>query len=172
MNLLDLLDKAGGQQSLGALAKQLGLDGSKTSNLVSALAPALLQGIQRQAVSNDGLSNFTKALEHGNHQQYLDNPDLLSAAGAVADGNGILGHLLGSKEVSRNVAAQASRATGIDTDLIKKALPLIAGLAMGAMSKNKSAGNSVEDSLSEMFSGLKKQGFGLDDAVGFAKKFL
>jgi len=36
---------------------------------------------------------------------------------------------------------------------------------------NKSAGHSFEDSISEMSSGLEKQGLGLDDAPGFAKKF-
>ena len=31
----------------------------------------------------------------------------------MADGNGILGHLFGSKDLSRAVAAQAAQATGI-----------------------------------------------------------
>ena len=62
----------------------------------------------------------------------LDEPDALASDAAVQEGNGILGHLLGSKDVSRNVAAQAAGSTGIDSSLIKKALPLIAGLAMGA----------------------------------------
>jgi hypothetical protein len=171
MDLLDLLNKAGGQQSLGALAKQLGLDDSTTSALVKAVAPALLQGMQKQTADKNALSGFQNALEKGNHRQYLDHPDLLSAATAVADGNGILGHLFGSKEVSRKVAAQASDATGVDTSLIKKALPLLAGLAMGAMSKNKPAGGSAESSLADMFSGLGKNGLDMDDVLGLAKKF-
>jgi hypothetical protein len=171
MNLLDLLNDAGGQQSLGALARQLGLDSSKTSDLVSAVAPALLQGLQKQTMSREGLSNFKSALERGNHQQYLDNPDLLSKAETVLDGNGILGHLFGSKDVSRKVAAQASSATGIDTSLIKQALPLLAGLAMGAVSKSKTSGSASEDSISQLISGLAKDGLGVDDVMGFAKKF-
>lgn len=171
MDLLDLLNKAGGQKSLGSLASQLGLDDSSTSDLVGALAPALLQGMQKQTTSRDGLSGFKNALESGNHQQYLDNPDLMSDANSLMDGNNILGHIFGTKDVSRNVAAQASEATGIDTSLIKQALPLLAGLAMGALSKNSAAGNSSENSLSDMFSGLTKGGFDLDDVMGIAKKF-
>jgi hypothetical protein len=57
------------------------------------------------------------------------------AAGSLladrADGNGILGHILGSKDVSRQVAAQASARTGIGADVLKKMLPLVATLAMG-----------------------------------------
>lgn len=171
MNILDLLNHAGGQRSLGAIASQLGLDDSKASELVTALAPAFSQGLQKQTTSMDGLSNFKNALASGNHQKYLDNPDLMSATSTRADGNNILGHLFGSKDVSRKVASQASEATGIDTGLIKKALPLLAGLAMGAVSKTSAAGDADESSLSGMFSGLAKDGFGVDDVVGLAKKF-
>ena len=66
--------------------------------------------------------------------------ELLEADATRMDGNKILGHILGSKDVSRNVAAAAANDTGIDADLIKKALPLVAALAMGAMSKKTSGG--------------------------------
>jgi len=171
MDLLDLLNKTGGRQSLGALGRQLGLDNSKTGELVQALAPALLQGMQKQTLDKGGLSSFSTALEKGNHQQYLDNPDLLSAASTLLDGNGILGHLFGSKDVSRSVAAKASEATGIDTSLVKQALPLLAGLAMGAISKNKAASHAKENDLADMFSGLDTGGFDLNDVLGLAKKF-
>ena len=77
----------------------------------------------------------------------------------------------GTKEVSRNVAAQASEVTGIDASLIKKALPLLAGLAMGALSKNSTASDPSESSLSDVFSSLTDGGLDIDDVVGLAKKF-
>jgi hypothetical protein len=52
----------------------------------------------------------------GGHQQYLDDPSRLGAAETLQDGNGILGHIFGSKDVSRQVAAQASANTGISPD--------------------------------------------------------
>ena len=87
------------------------------------------------------------------------------------DGNKILGHLLGSKDTSRNVAAQAADSTGIDVGLIKKAQPLIAGLAMGAMSKNSDARNASADSIGGLLGGLIGDDFGVDDALNLAKKF-
>ena len=36
------------------------------------------------------------ALSKGNHQRYIDSPQSLGDQKAVADGNGILGHVLGS----------------------------------------------------------------------------
>jgi hypothetical protein len=172
MNLLDLLESVGGNQSLGSLAGNLGLDTSKTNDLVGALAPALMGALQKQTRSTDGLSSFKNALQNGNHQEYLSKPDLMSSQDALTDGNNILGHLLGSKDVSRNVAAQAAESTGIDASLIKKALPLIASLAMGALSKSSDAGNSLDDSASDLFGSLMGgDGIGVDDVLDLAKKF-
>lgn len=172
MNLLELLNSAGGQQSLGSLASNLGLDSTKTNSLVDALAPALMGALQKQTSSQDGLAGFKKALQSGRHQAYLSKPESMSSPATVADGNNILGHILGSKDVSRNVAAQAAASTGIDVSLIKQALPLIASLAMGAMSKSSNAGKSLDDSAGDLFGSLTGgDGFGMDDVFNIAKKF-
>lgn len=171
MNLLELLNDVGGNKSLDSLAGSLGLDSSKTGDLVGALAPALMDGLKKQAGSEGGLAGFTKALQTGNHQRYIDDPGLMGSEETRLDGNKILGHLLGSKETSRNVAAQAAESTGIDTGLIKKALPMIAGLAMGAMSKGSGGSKASADSIGGMLGGLAGGDFGLDDVLSLAKKF-
>jgi len=172
MNLLDLLDSVGGQKSLGSLASNLGLDAAKTNGLVSALAPALMGSLQKQTSSQDGLSGLKNALQSGKHQAYINNPASMSSPETVQDGNNILGHILGSKDVSRNVAAQAAVSTGIDVSLIKKALPLIASLAMGAMSKSSDAGKSLDNSASDLFGGLMGgDGIDMGDVLNLAKKF-
>ena len=172
MNLLDLLDNVGGQQSLGNLASSLGLDASDANKLVGALAPALMGGLQKQTSSQDGLAGFKNALQSGQHQQYLDNPASMTSPETVQDGNNILGHIFGSKDVSRNVAAQAAESTGIDSSLIKKALPLIASLAMGAMSKSSNAGQSLDNSTSDLLGSLMGgDGIDMDDVLNLAKKF-
>ena len=86
-----------------------------------------------------------------------------------ADGNNILGHIFGSKDVSRNVAAQAASSTGIGASLIKKALPLLASLAMGAMSKGSNSGKSLNNL--DLGTQGDDDGFGLDDVLDLAKKF-
>ena len=115
MDLLKLLDNVGGAQSLGNLAGNLGLDASKANDLVGALAPALMDGLKKQAGAEGGLAGLTKALQTGNHQRYVDNPELMSSEETRLDGNKILGHLLGSKDTSRNVAAQAAGGLPLDT---------------------------------------------------------
>lgn len=178
MDLLDLLKSAGGNDGIGELAGAIGLGSGDTSKLIGALAPALLGGLQKNTASDSGLAGLRSALQSGGHERYVDNPKMLRDDTTRTDGNKILGHLFGSKDVSRNVAAHAAKETGIDTGIIKKALPLLASLAMGAMSKKSSAGRDLGSTLSK--GGLGPlgdligggDGFGLDDVMGLAKKFL
>ncbi len=178
MNLMDLLQSAGGGNSVGRMADSLGLGSSDTSKLVDVLGPALMRGLQKNTASDDGLAGLRKALESGGHDRYLDDPALMGDDSTRVDGNKILGHIFGSKDVSRNVAAAASQDTGLDAGLIKKALPLLATLAMGAMSKKSSAGRDIGPSvdrgglgpLGDLI-GLGSSKPGLDDIIGMAKKF-
>jgi hypothetical protein len=173
---MKLLAESGGQTSIGALAEQLGLDGADAGKLVEAVAPALLRGVQKQTERPASMAGLTKALSDGNHQKYLDSPELITDEAARADGNKILGHLFGSKEVSRNVAAQAAQSTGIDSALVKQALPILAGLAMGALSKKGQASDGGTDSgllgglLGNMLNGGRDGGPDLDDLFGMARK--
>lgn len=172
MNLQDLLNSAGGQQSLKNLAGNLGLDAASTSSLVDALAPMLMGALQKQTASGDSLASLRRALQNGNHQAYVEQPDSMFSQAAVNNGNDILGHLFGSKDVSRNVAAHASQSTGIDTALVKQALPLLAGLVMGAVSKKSHAGNLLDDQASDLFDSLTGgDGFDVGDVLNLAKKF-
>ncbi|MBT8082860.1 MAG: DUF937 domain-containing protein [Gammaproteobacteria bacterium] len=181
MNLLDLLKATGGGESVGQIAKSVGLGSSDTSKLVEALAPALMRGLQKNTASDDGLAGLRSALESGGHSRYLDDPSLMRSKKTRRDGNKILGHIFGSKDVSRNVAAATSQETGIDPGLIKKALPLLATLAMGAMSKQSSGGRDLGrsaksgglgplgDIIGSLGGGASKSG--LDDILGMARKF-
>lgn len=178
MDLIDLLKATGGRDSVDELAKNVGLGSSEASKLVESLAPALMRGLQKNTASDSGLAGLRQALETGGHDRYIDNPELLSAEATREDGNNILGHIFGSKDVSRNVAAAASRDTGIDASLIKKALPLLATLAMGAMSKKSSRGRDLGSSaqsgglgpLGDLLGKVSGSG-GLDDILGMARKF-
>jgi len=177
MDFMDLLKSAGGGNSVDQLANAVGLDSSDASRLVDTLAPALMRGLQKNTASNDGLAGLQRALETGGHDRYIDDPSLLGSDDTRVDGNNILGHIFGSKDVSRNVAAAASKDTGIDAGLIKKALPLLASLAMGAMSKKTSAGRDLGSSaqgggLGPLGDLLGGGGLGdLDDILGMARKF-
>ena len=168
MNILEMLTGGSGQGTLVKLAGELGLGTAETNNVLTSVAPALGRGLQRQMMSSQSLSALQAALKSGGHRRYLDDPDLMSSDASRIEGNKILGHVFGSKNVSRNVAAQAATSTGVDVSLIKKALPFIAGLAMGAISKTSNSGESLEGI---GLGSLADSGdFGLDDVLDIAKK--
>lgn len=133
MDLMGLLKQTGQQdQMVQTLAKQFGLDAKQTDAVMGQVMGALGGGVKQNAKAG-GLESLMGALQKGNHTQYVEQPE--TATHATDEGNKILGHLLGGKEQSRAVAAQAEQATGVQGDVIKQMLPMIATMAMGAMSK-------------------------------------
>jgi hypothetical protein len=139
MDLLSMVLNAGGGDAVRRLAQNFGLDENQTSSAVSNLLPALGQGLARNATSPGGIESLMGALASGGHERYIDSPETLGSEGTIQDGNGILGHILGSKDVSRQVASNAAAQTGIGADVLKKMLPVVAAMAMGALSKQRSS---------------------------------
>jgi hypothetical protein len=138
MDLLDSILNAKGGGAVSQLASQFGLREDQAASAIQSLIPSLAGGLQRN-ISQGGLENLLDALTKGQHQRYLDDPSTLNTDSVREDGNGILGHILGSKDVSRQVAAIASARTGISDSVLKQMLPAVAALAMGALSKGTSA---------------------------------
>jgi hypothetical protein len=143
--LLKMLNRggSGGSNPLQQLAQQFGLSPEQAEKAVRGLAPALTGALGRNARSPGGLESLQSALQSGNHGRYVDEPASLADPATTEDGNAILGHLLGSKDESRRVAGETASSTGIDADILKKMLPLLASLVMGSVSKQASGGSSA-----------------------------
>lgn len=135
MNVLESILNAQDGAAVRQLGSQVGLPPNQATAALSALVPALAAGFQRNLQSQGGLENLIAALSSGSHNQYIDNPATLANEAAQTDGNGILGHLFGSKDVSRQVASRAAAQTGLSEDVLKRMLPLVAGLMMAAFAK-------------------------------------
>jgi hypothetical protein len=131
---------SGDSGAIQQLAHQFGLSPQQAEGAVRNLAPALTGAMARNAKQPGGLQALQEALSAGGHNRYLDDPTSLADPVTTEDGNKILGHLLGSKDASRRVAGDGAAATGIDVDILKQMLPLVAGLVMG--SAGKSAGGT------------------------------
>lgn len=194
MNLLEILAK--NDALVSEMAQGLGIGSQQARSGIEALLPALARGMRNNARSGDGLGTLARALESGRHSQYYERPERLGHAASLEDGNNILGHILGSKDVSRNVAARASQQTGLESSLLKKMLPMLAAAAMGAMSQQRQGGGLLEQVLGSAISGglgrgtapanpsspglemletfldSDRDGSVLDDVLSMAQKFL
>ncbi len=142
MDLLQMILNAQNGQAVDQIGGSLGLSRDQTRSAIEQLLPALAGGMARNATQPGGLESLESALTRGNHGRYLDDPSQLGGADNILDGNGILGHLLGSKDVSRQVAANASAQTGIGADLLKKMLPMLASIVMASLARNASRSSS------------------------------
>jgi hypothetical protein len=154
MNILDVIMNARDGAAVRQLGSEVGLGEEQTASALSALVPALAAGFQRNLQSPDGLAGLASALSAGTHQRYIDDPAALSDQAAVADGNGILGHVLGSKEVSREIAGRAAAQSGISAETLKRMLPLAATLMMGAFSKQSAGAPGVTAGSPDAFGGI------------------
>jgi len=177
MGLLDSLLSPQNSGALKQIAGQLGMGESDAADAMKQLLPALSQGMNRNLQQPGGMGNLLGALQRGNHQQYVERPETLGRDEAVADGNAILGHLLGSKDASRRVAANAAGSTGLDEGLLKKMLPMVAAMVMGAVSKQTgggaaapTGGDSALGGMLTSFLDADKDGSVMDDVLDMAKK--
>jgi hypothetical protein len=135
MNMMEMILQAAGGQAPQQVGQQLGLDQQQSQSAIAALLPAISTALKQNTNNPQGLAGLLGALQNGSHDQYLDNPAQLNQPTAVNEGNAILGHLFGSKDVSRAVAGRASEKTGIGADVLKKMLPMVAMMAMGSLGK-------------------------------------
>ena len=153
MNIMDMIMGAAGGQAPQQMGQQFGLDAGQSQGAIAALLPAISSALKQNTSNPQGLAGLIGALQKGNHDQYLDNPAQLGQAGVVDEGNAILGHLFGSKEVSREVASRASAQSGVDSSILKKMLPMVAMMAMGSLGKQTKGGGGLQS----MMTGLAMQ---------------
>jgi hypothetical protein len=164
--LYDMLANAQNGRGMEILARQFNLSQQQAELAVEALLPAFSQGLKRNASDPYGVAGFLNAMATGQHAKYFEDAQKAFAPQGVAEGNGILGHLFGSKELSRAVAAQAAQATGIGQEVLKQMLPVIASMIMGGLFKQstnqmQAGGMGGSNPLGEIIEQMMRQGGGM-----------
>ena len=142
MDLLELIANAHGGRGLETIGGQFGLDQRQTQAALEQLAPVVAAGLRRNAHNPRGMVSLVDALERGGHDRYLDEADSIEFNRVAGDGNRILEHVFGSKDVSRDVAMHASSQTGIGGAILKQLLPIIASMVMGALARKMGGGRA------------------------------
>jgi len=133
--LFDMLADAQNGNGMEALARQFNLSQHQTQAAVEALLPAFSQGLKQNTADPFGVGSFLQALASGQHAKYFDDPANAFTPAGMAEGNGILGHLFGSKDLSKAIAANAAAASGVSQETLKQMLPALASMIMGGLFK-------------------------------------
>jgi len=150
MDMMSILNQAGG---IGAIARELGVDEATAQAGAAALLPAVLGGFKGQAQAHpEGLGGLVGMLGGLGGGGLLESV-LAPAPSNVDAGNGVLGQIFGSKDVSRTVADHAAGQTGLSSELLKKMLPLIAMAVAGYMAQQGGAGGGLGGMLGGLLGG-------------------
>jgi hypothetical protein len=148
-DLYEIMMQAQGGQAMANMAQMFGITEDQAKAAMQATLPAFSMGLQQNTDNADYLSQFLGALGSGQHASYFDDAAAFTNPAMQQDGEGILGYLFGSKDVSRMVADQAAEATGLGANIIKQMLPLIASMIMGSLFR-QSQGSGMQDFIQDI----------------------
>jgi hypothetical protein len=138
-SLYDILAEAEGGKAMAMLGREYGLTPKQTQAAVTALLPAISSGLKQSTATPEGLGNLLGMMGYQRdlHAMHSD-PKVAFAEEGRAAGNDILSVIFGSPEVSRAVADQAQQFSGVDAGILKKLLPVLAGILMSGLMGGKS----------------------------------
>jgi hypothetical protein len=144
-SLYENLDNAHDGEAMTALGDEFGLTPTQTQAAVTALLPAISTGLKQSTATVDGLGNLFGIM--GQQQNLYDDPETAFGPEGVAAGNDALSVIFGSPDVSRAVIDQAQNFSGVSSDILKKMLPVLAGVVLSGLMRSGSSGKSASPGL-------------------------
>lgn len=110
---------------VGSIAARFGISPEQANSALGSLFPAVAGGMQKSQ-EQGGLAPVADA------GAAIDQPE-------TGVGNDILGHIFGSKDVSRQVADHAAGQTGVSSSVLQEMLPIVAAMAAKHVAQNGGA---------------------------------
>ena len=140
----DILDSAHDGEAIAVLGREFGLTPAQTQSVVAALLPAISSGLKQSTSTVDGLGNLFAVMgqQQDLHPMY-DDPDAAFGSEGLAAGNDALSVIFGSPDASRQAVDQAQRFSGVSWSILKKLLPVLAGIIISGLMRSGSSGRSA-----------------------------
>jgi hypothetical protein len=133
-SLYDLLSEAQDGEAMARLGRQFGLSGRQTEAAVTALLPAISTGLKQSTATPEGLGNLFAVMgQQQDLQAMYGDPVAAFARQGRNAGNDVLSAIFGSPDVSRAVADQAQQFSGVSSSILKKMLPVLAGILISGL---------------------------------------
>ncbi|MGY2737001.1 DUF937 domain-containing protein [Sphingomonas sp. UYP23] len=123
---------------ISSLAARFGLSPEQAKSAMGSLVPAVAGGFQQRAQA-DTLGPVEDTANG------IDQPD-------TASGNDVLGHIFGSKDVSRQVADHAAGQSGVSSTVLKAMLPIVAAMVAKHLAA-QSGGGGIAGVLGSLLGG-------------------
>ena len=137
--LNEILADAQHGKAMAELSREFGLTQQQTEAAVAALLPAMSMGLKRSTATPEGLGNLFGVMgqQPDLYAMYDDPKSAMSQEGRVA-GNEVLSAMFGSPEASRAIADQAQQFSGVTSGILKKLLPVLAGILISGLMRSGS----------------------------------
>jgi hypothetical protein len=147
------------------LGRRFDLTPAETEAAVAALLPAISTGLKRSTATPEGLGNLfaVMGIQQRDLRAMYDDPETAFGRQGIAAGNNVLSMMFGSPDVSRAIADQAQRFSGIDSGILKQLLPVLAGILISGLMRGGS-GQAAPSAPAPAPS--PTQGGGLGDILG------
>jgi hypothetical protein len=147
MQMHDALRHTPGGAALADLAATFAVTPEQAAAAMRVVGTELAWHLEKNTLSRCGLADLLEAVGSGEHAKLLEGEAFGSEA-MRAEGNAILGHILGSKHRSRALAARAARQAGLTPETVQAMLPGLAVVTMAGLASR--AQNGLRKVLSVM----------------------
>jgi len=169
MSLMDQLTQVVASQMTQSAAQKTGLSEGMAAKLAPMAMAVLMNGLKKNAASPQGAQALSNALD--NHDGGLLNDiGRLADDNVMADGQKILGHILGGNRA--NAEQQLSKAAGgIDQGQVSSLLAMAAPAVLGALGRAKREQNLDVSALAGLVKeeGQRAQKAAPNELSGFMK---
>lgn len=119
-----------------SLAAKYGISQQAAQAAMASLLPAMINGLEHNTMSRGGIAELMQALSSGHHYNVIADPNLIGHPDTVADGNNIIGHLLGPSGLSQTTLQAAAGKAGVPLTAMGGIAPMIAVFLLGWLFKN------------------------------------
>ena len=161
-NLYEILENAEHGQAMALVSREFELTPEETEAAVTALLPAISTGLKRSTATPEGLGNLFGMMGYQPHLRAMyDDPETAFGRQGIAAGNDVLSVMFGSPDVSRAISDQAQQFSGVDLSILKKLLPVLAGILISGLMRGGSGQAAPSAPPSS-----PAQGGGLGDILG------
>jgi hypothetical protein len=150
-SLFDMVTAHLDENALQQLSSRLGTDQGATSKGIAAAIPVLLGALAHNAQQGAGAQQLNDALARDHDGSVLNDVPGTIRDQPVANGDAILGHVLGDRQGM--VEQAVARASGLDLSKAGPLLAMLAPLVMGSLGKLKQQGGLGPDGLTRVLNG-------------------
>jgi hypothetical protein len=141
-------------QEIGRIAEQIGAPEAQTRSGLNMALPLLFSALANNASQPQGAQSLHQALVQDHDGSILNNLTGFLGNPGVANGAGIIGHMLGAQQPS---AAQGiSQNSGLSSNQVMKLLQIVAPLVMGLLGKQQQQNNLDVTGLASFLGGQQQ----------------